>query len=181
MGDPPPEAIRRDNWFVLVDPGWDRTSSVASPPADAIVGGWELHADGTTGPFRPNPRYRPSALNVPTDPIDAVLRLIVTGQSLGAELVATLRDSIVEIGCDTRNRPLLGVAPDNTPCAVVTTAESQKAHVDVDRWIPVHGSKLIDVIPDGADILINPTSATPFRLRSDRLRSAETHDRERTE
>ncbi|MGA6205987.1 type VII secretion system-associated protein [Nocardia testacea] len=161
---------------MLVDPGWDGAGQTASPPVDVIVGGWELRGDGSTGPFRPNPRYRPSASTVPTDPIDAVLRLLAAGQQRGPDLVDAIRDSIVEIGCDEHGRPLLGTAPDNTPCVVVATAELQKARVDVDRWIPVHGSALTDIIPVGADILLNPAGIAPFRLRTDTLRSAATHE-----
>ncbi|MCX4091752.1 type VII secretion system-associated protein [Nocardia sp. alder85J] len=157
---------------MLVDPVWNRTDPAAAPSVDVIVGGWELHIDGTTGPFRPNPRYRPSAASVPTDPIDAVLRLIADGQRLGTELVDAIRDSIVEIGCDAHNQPLLGTAPDQTPCVVVATAELQKTHIDVERWIPVHGSTLIDIIPTSADVLLNPTGVAPFRLRTDTLRVA---------
>lgn len=51
-----------------------------------------------------------------------------------------------------------------------------KALVDVDRWIPVHGSVLTDIIPVGADILLDPTGAASFRLRTDTLRSAATHE-----
>ncbi|MFI1461938.1 type VII secretion system-associated protein [Nocardia carnea] len=176
MGNPPPEAVRHNNWFVLIDPGWDQAGPGASPPADVIVGGWELHDDGSTGPFRPNPRYRPSAPTVPTDPIDALLRRIAAGGQLGTELVNTIRDSLVEIGCDVHNQPLLGTAPDKTPCVVVATAEPQKAHIDVDRWTPVHGSKLTDIIPPAADVLLNPSGAAPFRLRTDTLRSATTDE-----
>lgn len=176
MVNPPPEAIRHNNWFVLADPGWEQAGSAASPPPHAIVGGWELREDGSTGPFRPNPRYRPGDPTVPTDPIDALLRLIAAGEQLGTELVNTIRDSIVEIGCDERNRPLLGTAPDNTPCVVIVTAELQKNHVDVDRWLPVDGGKLADIIPPGADLLLNPTGGAPFRLRADVLRSAGTDD-----
>ncbi|WP_328406937.1 type VII secretion system-associated protein [Nocardia sp. NBC_00403] len=176
MGNPPPEAVRHNNWFVLVDPGWNQGDPTASPPVEVIVGGWELHDNGGTGPFRPNPRYRPSAPTVPTDPIDAVLRLIAEGQQPRTELVAAVRDAIVEIGCDVHGQPLLGTAPDSTPCVVVATAELQKAHLDVDQWIPVHGSALPDIIPSGADVLLNPAGAAPFRLRTEALRSATTRD-----
>ncbi|MEU7769139.1 type VII secretion system-associated protein [Nocardia sp. NPDC049190] len=176
MGSPPPEAIRHNNWFVLVDPGWDQAGPTASPPADVIVGGWELRDDGSVGPFRPNPGYSPSAPTVPTDPIDAVLRLIAAGQNLGTELVEAICDSIVEIGCDKHNQPLLGTAPDRTPCVVVASAELQKAHVDVDRWIPVLGGKLPDIIPPDADIFLNPAGGAAFRLRTETLRSATTRD-----
>ncbi|WP_051163363.1 type VII secretion system-associated protein [Nocardia brevicatena] len=161
---------------MLVDPAWNRTDPAESPPVDVIVGGWELRADATTGPFRPNPRYRPSTPSVPTDPIEAVLRLIAEGQQLGTELVNAVRDSIVEIGCDVHNRPLPDTASGEVPCVIVATAELQKAHIDIDRWIPVHGNTLIDIIPTSADVLLNPAGVAPFRLRTATLRSATTDD-----
>ncbi|MEV0365465.1 type VII secretion system-associated protein [Nocardia fusca] len=169
MVEPPAEAVRNDDWFVLIDPGWDGPDAAGSPPVEAVVGGWELRADGTAGPFRPNPRYCPSGPEVPTDPIDAVLRRIALGERLGAELVRMLRDSVVELGCDESGRPLLGAAPDGTSCVVVVTAELQKEDVEVDRWLPVHGQVLADAVPSGAEILINPAGCAAMRISVESL------------
>ncbi|WP_063038906.1 type VII secretion system-associated protein [Nocardia grenadensis] len=169
MVEPPSEAVRNDNWFVLIDPGWGGQDSAGAPPVEAVVGGWELRADGSAGPFRPNPRYCPSGPEVPTDPLDAVLRRVAVGGRLGADLIRMLRDSVVEIGCDRSGRPLLGAAPDGIPCVVVVTAELQKNDVDVDLWFPVHGQALADVVPSGAEVLMNPTGAAPIRLSVENL------------
>lgn len=114
---------------------------------------------------------------MPSDPIDAVLRLAAVGARLGDELVRTIRDSIVEIGCDENDRPLLGAAPDGTPCVVVVTAELQKAHIDVDRWWPVHGGELAGLLPPGADVLLNPSGSAPLRLGANALRGGAPGDR----
>ncbi|MGW0182488.1 type VII secretion system-associated protein [Nocardia sp. NPDC003345] len=169
MGDPSPEAVRYGDWFVLVDPGWEPGSRSTPPPPEVIVGGWELGPDGTAGPFRPNPRYRPGDPAAPTDPLDALLRLVVTAGRIGGEVLDTMADTVVEIGCDSEDRPLLGRAPDGTPCVVVVTAESQKTHLDVDRWWPVHGRDLAGLVPPGADVLVNPAGAAPVRLRTEAL------------
>ncbi|MET8800069.1 type VII secretion system-associated protein [Nocardia sp. NPDC004568] len=124
------------------------------------------------GPFRPNPRYRPSGPEVPTDPLDAVLRRVAAGEPLGADLIRMLRDSVVEIGCDGSGRPMLGAAPDGTPCVVVVTAELQKTDVEVDLWSPVHGQALADAVPSGAEVLLNPTGSAPVRLPVESLWTA---------
>ncbi|WP_169811218.1 type VII secretion system-associated protein [Nocardia amamiensis] len=159
--------IRHNDWFVLVDPAWNVTAAI-TPPTELIVGGWMLNDDGTTQPFRPNPRYRPSAETVPSDPIDAILRRIAAGErDLGEQLVARIHDAVVEIGCDGQRNPLVGTAPDGVDCIVVATAEIQKTGVDADRWVPVHGAELTDIIPTGTDIFLNPSGSAPFRLLSE--------------
>lgn len=160
-----PGLIRQGDWFVLVDPAWD-TSAQSMLPSDMMVGGWLREDDGTIGPFQPNPGYRPSADTVPTDPIDAVLRRIAAGAGdrLGDELTAMVHDAVVAIGCDEAGRPLIGSSPDGIGCVVVATAELQKAGIDVDRWLSVHGAKLVHIVPTGVEIFLNPAGAAPFRL-----------------
>lgn len=162
-GESSADVVEQKQRLVLIDPGWDQCDLDRSPPEHLVVGGWDI-VDGVAGPFRPNRGYRPSASNVPTDPIDAILRTIVTGGQLGAELVAAIRNSIVEIGCDEENRPILGAAVDGISCVVVVTAEVQKALIDVDRWIPVRGHILPEIVPPDTDVLLNPEGAAPFRL-----------------
>lgn len=169
MVELPAEAVRKGDWFVLIDPGWDAPGTVGRPPVEALVGGWELRANGTVGPFRPNPHYCPSGPEVPTDPVDAVLRRAAVGERLGAEFVRRLADSVVEIGCDEFDRPLVDAAPDGTPCVVVATAERQKDDVDVDRWLPVEGHMLAQAVPSAADVLINPTGCAPLRIPVENL------------
>ncbi|WP_051133710.1 type VII secretion system-associated protein [Nocardia paucivorans] len=157
---PTPDAIRQDNWFVLVDPGYPADA----PPREAMIGGWVIEEEGKVGPFRPNPYYRPSSPDIPTDPIDTLIRLMVSGEQVAEELVATVRDSVVEIGTDEQERPVIGKSPDGALCVVVVTAEVQKAGLDVENWCPILGSELAEVLPEGLDIMLNPAGAAPFRL-----------------
>lgn len=168
MDDNSTGIARRDDWFVLVDPQWISCLEHDRTPADKIVGGWKISVDGTIGPFRPNPQYRPSTDTVPTDPVDAVLRRIAAGEHhLREELLATLDHSIVEIGCDHHAHPLTGTTPDGADCIVVATAEIQKHGIDTDRWIPMHGAKLPHILPPDTDIFLNPNGHAPFRLLAD--------------
>ena len=169
--EPMPGAIRQDDWFVLLDPA--RKTGSSDLPPEAIVGGWMVEDDGTVGPFQPNPRYVPGDTSTPTDPIDAILRRIAGGEQLADDLVESIRNAVVEIGCDEQDRPLVGTGPDGTVCAVIATAATQKLDVDVDRWWPVVGSELPNILPPETDILLNPHGMAPFRLATDALRDAD--------
>ncbi|GAB2713656.1 type VII secretion system-associated protein [Nocardia thraciensis] len=172
MHEPPTGMIRLDNWMVLLDPSWVAATPRARPAPDLIVGGWLLDDSGSPGLFQPNPTYRPRAASTPTDPTDAVLRLIATGDSLAEELIACVRDSLLQIGCDSAGVPVIGEAPDGVACVPVVTAELHKARVEVDRWRTVPGSELPAVVPVGADVLLNPGAPAQFRLVTDVLREA---------
>lgn len=173
MADPTPEMVQQDNWFVLLDPDWQPGTSTESPPADAIVGGWRMLEDDTIGPFEPNPVYTPRSESTPTDPVDALLRLIASGRlDLGDDLIARIRDSVIEIGCDAADQMLVGVAPDGAPCIPVVTAAVHKQSVDIEHWVPVLGAMLPEVVPPGIDILLNPGGSAQFRLITSALRPA---------
>lgn len=163
MNRPTPKVIvQQGDWFILPAPSWEPDGPAAMPPPEGIVGGW-LVENGTIGPFEPNPGYLPEE-GTPSDPIDALLRLISTGEELGDELVATICRSIVEIGCGTDALPLIGTAPDGAHCVVVATAAVQKETTDVDTWMRVLGSDLPKIVPPGVSIMLNPSGAAPFRL-----------------
>ncbi|WP_454197743.1 type VII secretion system-associated protein [Nocardia sp. Marseille-Q1738] len=163
--------IRMGDWFILTSPAWEPNESEQSPPARTIVGRWEIGTDGRVGPFEPNPAYLPPDEWSPTDPLDALLHLIGAGDAdAAAELVPTLRQSVVEIGCDEHGRPVVETAPDEVPCVVVVTAEVQKFGSPVHRWLPVVGDELPAVVPLGVDILLNANGRAAFRLRAEALR-----------
>lgn len=170
MADPPPEAIRQGDWLLLVDPVYRPEPADPQLPPAVIVGGWRVTADGVVGPFEPNPEYVPPNETSPTDPVDAILRRIAAGEQLAADLVDSVRNTVVEIGCDEEGRPLIGTAPDGAYCVVIATAGMQKRGVDVDRWWPVLGGTLVDIVPPDTDLLLNPAGVAPFRLTVDALR-----------
>src|SRR5262245_43525914 len=106
LSQPPPDAIRLDDWFVLLDPEWEAPTPWTRPPPAKIVGGWRMDGAGEIGPFQANPGYEPSSEDTPTDPLDAVLRLIAAGENLGKHLVALFRDTVVEVGVDDSDGPM---------------------------------------------------------------------------
>lgn len=170
MVGPQEQAIRQDDWFVLLDPAWQPGSPDESPPPEMIVGGWQLDADGKAGPFQPNPSFVPRDATTPTDPVDALLRLAARGEEVADQLLPTVRDAVVEIAVDEQDRPLVGPAPDGVPVVLVVTAPVHRSELGPERWWPVHGVRLPEIVPEGADILLNAASPAPFRLSTEALR-----------
>ncbi|MGW5751314.1 type VII secretion system-associated protein [Nocardia rhamnosiphila] len=169
----PSSAVRQGDWFVLFDPNWSGNPTDKTPPVEVMVGGWRLEEDGELGPFRPNPGYRPQTPNTPSDPIDALLRLIAAGEDRGDRIIPTLKRTVVEIACDDQNQPRVALSPDDIPCVVVVTAEIHKHHLPVSRWLPVLGSRLSEIVPAGTDVWFNPSSDHRFRLDTDVIRAAD--------
>ncbi|MEV6430042.1 type VII secretion system-associated protein [Nocardia sp. NPDC051463] len=166
-----PAVIRQGEWLVLVAPEWESSTPTEHPPSEVIVGGWMMNENGSAGPFQPNPDYVPAGEATPTDPLDAILRLIAEGEPrLADEFVSIMLDSVVEIGCDEDNQPAVTTASDGIPCALIATAQWQKRGIAVDSWWPVVGSALPDIVPAGTDILVNPNGYAPFRLTVNALR-----------
>ncbi|MBR7836799.1 sel1 repeat family protein [Actinospica durhamensis] len=167
----PPDAIRQGDWFVLPSPGWSAAATAAARvPLHAMVGGWRLSDDGSLGPFEPNPGYVPADEHTPSDPIDALLRRVAAGSvtpDLADRLLRTIRDSVLDIGCDGEGWPLVGPAPDGVPClAVVTAAVHRQRLPFVVGWERILGGDLPRAAPDGVDVLFNPFGPAQFRLRT---------------
>ncbi|GLZ40622.1 type VII secretion system-associated protein [Actinokineospora sp. NBRC 105648] len=168
--DPISCAVRQDDWLVLPAPGWTTGAPV---PTEAIVGGWALDSHGKPGPFQPNPHYVPDRKVTPTDPLHDLLLMIASGRGshLASRLLATLRDTVVEIARDDHNGVLIGRAPDGAECVAVVTAELHKRLLDDMHWLPVLGNDLPEAVPQGIDILLNPGNRAQFRLLTEALRS----------
>ncbi|WP_159851254.1 type VII secretion system-associated protein [Nocardia sp. CY41] len=159
----------QESWVVQVDRRWNPSNPSETPPSSMILGGWMLDGD-TAGPFQPNPNYIPSGDDVPCDPVDAVLRLAADdADDVGADIISAIRNSVVEIGCDEDDQPLIGFAPDGVACIVVATAAVYKRGVEVKRWNAAPGSVLPQIVPTNVDIMLNPAGPAPFRLRTEAL------------
>ena len=174
--------VRQGDWLMLVDsdPVTDPAGTLA---IESMVGGWVVAGGGELGLFRPNPRYRPADPAAPADPIDALLRRGASGVPVGGDLLAAVCGSVVEIGCDTTGIPVTGIAPDGVQCVPVVSAAIHRGRLDIPQWLPVAGAALPDVLPAGADILLNPESPARFRLAADavaRARSERSRRREQS-
>jgi hypothetical protein len=152
-------------WVFMVDPAWQPPNEGDDPPVEAVVGGWWVETDGTTGLFRPNPSYEPSQPDYPTDPVDAALQLVVRGEADGEELLSSMREIMLGVALDEDGDAVVAPAPDDAPSILVTTAPAHRSRVHSENWAEVTVAELAESLPDeGVDVLINPGAPASMRL-----------------
>jgi hypothetical protein len=177
---PPGEAVEtdgqgeidgEDQWVFLIDPAWQAVGEGDEPPPGAVVGGWFVEADGTTGYFLPNPEYEPSDPGLPTDPVDAVLQLVVHGEADGDELLEATREVIFGVAVDDEGVAVVAPAPDDVPSVLATTAPRHRERVDAPGWVEVTVEELAAALPEeGVDVLLNPGASASMRVIADVLK-----------
>jgi hypothetical protein len=161
-----------ERWTFLIDPAWN-TEHNGTPPAAAVVGGWLVAVDGSTGAFHPNPDYRPSHPDSPTDPVDATLQLVNRGEADADALLATMVDAVFGVAMDEQGNPLVAAAPDGVPSVLVTTAPGHRSRVSASGWQEVRAEELAEVLPDnGVDLLVNPGAPASMRIVAASLKRA---------
>ncbi|MFI0467240.1 type VII secretion system-associated protein [Saccharopolyspora sp. 5N102] len=168
-------ALPEENrWVFLIDPAWqEQGGDPQQPPRQAVVGGWLVEADGTTGRFHANPDYVPSGPDSPTDPVDATLRLVNKGEAGTEALLATLREAEFGIAVDEENNPVVAPAPDGVASMLVTTAPAYRHRVRVAGWRVATAAELVAELPEqGVDVLINPGAPASMRLVAAAFRKA---------
>ncbi|GAB2649105.1 hypothetical protein GCM10027271_03390 [Saccharopolyspora gloriosae] len=171
--DTAPTDTGRDQWALLVDPGWQPEDEDAEVPESAIVGAWLVEADGTTRTFRANHLFQPSSPDVPTDPVDAELKLVLRGESDTASLLGTLRPAELWIAVDEQGAAIVTPAPDDVPSVLVATAPVQAQQLEVPGWQEIGATELAAELPaDGVDVLLNPGGAASVRIGAQEFRDA---------
>ncbi|MFD9698137.1 type VII secretion system-associated protein [Lentzea sp. NPDC059081] len=158
-----------ENWFLLIDPAWSPVSEDDAPPPEAVVGLWPME-DGKLGKFRPNPEYLPSDEASPSDPLDAVLRLVVQGRAEAEHIQLMLRDSEFSLALNGDGRPLVIKSPDDVPCVVVGTGEPHVRRIASVDWKRIELDELVVALADGVDVLFNPGGPASVRLTGDFMR-----------
>lgn len=176
MVDQTSSSSGRDDWAVLVDPEWRPRFPDEQPPTQAMAGGWPLDEQGNPGKFQPNPEFVPVNDASPTDPIDAVLRLINKGEADVDALIPTVRDAVLEVAVAEDGALLIGPAPDGAPCVAVATAAVHRQRVGNEHWGQVTADELVRVLPENTDILLNPAGPASMRLLADALRASVAQD-----
>ncbi|WP_410604743.1 type VII secretion system-associated protein [Amycolatopsis sp. lyj-90] len=159
-----------ENWFLLMDPVWSPSSENDSPPIEAVVGLWPVEADGKVGKFRANPDYLPAGEDSPSDPLDAVLRLVLQGRAEPEQIQLMLRDSLFDIAMNGDGRPLVTKSPDDVPCCVVATGEAYRRRIASPGWRRIDLGELTGLLADGIDVLFNPGGPASVRLAGDFMR-----------
>lgn len=159
-----------ENWLLLMDPAWRPARENDAPPLDAVVGLWPVEVDGKVGKFRANPDYRPSDENSPSDPLDAVLRLVLRGKGKAEQIQVMLRDTLLDVAMNGDGRPLVMKSPDDVPCVVVASGEPHRVRVPAPDWRRTDLDGLVALLADGVDVLFNPGGVASVRLTGDFIR-----------
>ncbi|SIR99535.1 type VII secretion system-associated protein [Micromonospora avicenniae] len=167
------------NWMLLMDVDWSPPPEVddqagALPPVGSIVGGWLVNDDGTVGAFEPNPLYLPGSPDSPTGPVDAAAKLVVAGRAEPDLVLLAMRDSFTEVAVDDEDRVIVAPAPDGAPCVLVATGAADQLRVQAPGWRQVNSAELVELLPEGVDVLLNPGGPASMRLFADALREAVT-------
>ncbi|MBP0452897.1 type VII secretion system-associated protein [Kitasatospora sp. RG8] len=159
------------HWIGLVDPAW---AGDGPPPAWAVIGQWRAGEDGGVEEFAANEEYRMSPLALewpaPTDPVDAAGQLSVTGYGPPGDVYRALASAQVAVPLDGEG----GVAgielPDGETVAVVFTARSWLAAAGGPEHAVLGVADLLERLPRGCRILVNPGAPAAMRLEQDALR-----------
>ncbi|MBB2934768.1 hypothetical protein FHX82_001788 [Amycolatopsis bartoniae] len=159
-----------ENWFLLMDPAWRPTSENDPPPIEAVVGLWPVEDEGKIGKFRANPEYVPADENSPSDPLDAVLRLVLQGRAEADHIQLMLRDTLFDIAMNGDGRPLVTKSPDDILCVVVATGEQHRQRIASPDWRRIDLDELVELLADEVDVLFNPGGPASVRLTGDFMR-----------
>jgi hypothetical protein len=166
------EDPQEENWMLLLDPVWKPEKENDAPPLGVVVGLWPVEPDGRIGKFRSNPDYLPSDENSPSDPLDAVLRLVLQGEGKIEQIQAMLRETLVDVAMNGDGRPLVMKSPDGIPCVLVSTGEPHRARLQSPDWLRTDVDGLVAQLADGVDVLFNPGGPASVRLTGDFIRGA---------
>lgn len=156
--------------LLLIDQEWQPTDDQPDPPVEALLGAWEVGADGQPGRFQPNPVYRPRSPNSPLDPVDAMLRhLAETGTG---DLPSVLSSATLGIAVDEQGVALVRPAPDGIPSVLVATAYGHRHVEGVPHWADITVRQLATALPaTDVDVLLNPGAPTSMRLEAAAIRN----------
>ena len=157
----------RDDWLMLTDPHWRPTMVNEAPPFESVLGMWPVGEGGAIGPFRANTGYVPSDPNSPTDPLDALFRVVATGKGDLDRLRSTLRDTLVDVAIGEDRQPIRRRSPDEVECLVVVTSAPHAARVDAADWLRIDAAGLVALLRAGVDALFNPDSPASVRLTAE--------------
>ncbi|MCI2417467.1 type VII secretion system-associated protein [Saccharopolyspora sp. K220] len=159
-------------WAVVLDPSWQSDQPDQVAPPEVMVGGWLLDEEGRPGKFFPNPDYTPSGPDVPTDPTHAVMKSLSRGESDTDDLLATLRDSMLDLGLTENGELVLAPSPDEATCALVASSPAHHRPDLAAVWQQLPLERILDALPDGVDILLNPGAQESMRLMAEPLRDS---------
>jgi hypothetical protein len=176
-----PDSIREagrlapDHWLGMVDPTW---SGEGAPPEWAVVGQWRSGTDGEIVEWRDNEEYRPSPKALgwpePADDVDSAVQLAATGYGPGeavTEALAALPEAAVFV--TPEGDPLPATAPDgDTRVIPVFTSPVYLHTAGRLAFELMRVPELVDRLPEGHVIYLNPSAPVSMTVETDMLREA---------
>ncbi|MFJ3903002.1 type VII secretion system-associated protein [Streptomyces sp. NPDC090025] len=162
------------SWVAVADPAW-RGEGV--PPEWALLGEWLTAADGTVTDFRENPVHRPSPLSlgwpVPAEPVDAAVQLAATGygppEDVHRAVVAAGR---LAVALDPGGAVGVVRSPGEPPVVLAFSSDAQLTASGEPPYGVLSPARLVALLPEGHQVLLNPGGAVAMRLDPDDLRHA---------
>jgi hypothetical protein len=176
--DVPPDILEAarlapDHWLGLVDPAWQ---GEGPPPVWAVVGEWRSGLSGDIEEWRQNEAYRPSpeALGwpAPTDHVDEAVQLASTGYGPGDDVPLRLAGSEVAVLLGPDNRPVAASTPAGDAVIPVFTSSTHLEGVGMLASDVRAVADLVDELPEGHRLYLNPTGPVSMIVETDALRFA---------
>ncbi|MEU8824659.1 type VII secretion system-associated protein [Streptomyces sp. NPDC048636] len=162
-----------DHWLGMVDPAW---AGPGEPPSWAVVGQWRSGLDGEIEEWRENEEYRPSPQAMgwpePTDEVDEAVQLAATGYGPGEAVPRSLAAAEVAVLTNPDGGPLSAAAPDGTPVVPVFTSPVHLHTAGRFGYELVPVAQLVDRIPQGHVLYLNPSAPVSMTVDIDALREA---------
>ena len=100
----------------------------------------------------------------PADPLGALLHQMMRGDASVELIQSALRDSRLDLAMNGDGRPLVVRSFDDLPCVVVATSARQRERTFAPEWRRVELAELVELLPDGIDLLVDPDGPEPVRL-----------------
>ncbi|MFJ5220693.1 type VII secretion system-associated protein [Streptomyces sp. NPDC088354] len=159
-----------NHWLDLVDPLWDDDQNL---PEWAIVGGWRSDEDGEVAGWAVNPDYRPSPAMLnwdePEDLLDAAVQLAATGYGPTEEVARLLAATEVAVLVDAAGSPVAASTPDGTAVIPAFTSQPHVDKMGAFRHQVIAVTQLVDQIPKGHLLYLNPAGPVGFAVETDSL------------
>ncbi|MFF5159744.1 type VII secretion system-associated protein [Streptomyces sp. NPDC000348] len=175
MPTPPEDVVAAallapEHWISMIDPGWD---GEGVPPDRVVVGRWRTGATGGIEEWEDNEAYRPSPEALgwpePTDDVDAALQLAVTGYGPVEDALRALATAEVAVLTLPDGTPVTAAVADGRPVVPVFTAPPHLTAVGGFASERVTVPALLDRLPPGHALYVNPAGPAGTVLEPDRL------------
>jgi hypothetical protein len=176
---PVPDDIREaarlapDHWLGMVDPAW---SGEGLPPEWAVVGQWRSDESGEVVEWQENENYRPSPEMLgwpePVDAVDAVMQLAATGYGTGEDVVRVLADAEVAVLVRADGEPVTAATTEGVAVVPTFTSPPYLELVGPLEYEIMPVTVLVDRIPEGHVLYLNPTGPVPMVMDVESLRAA---------